>query len=173
MLTTNSFFHAVRYALDKLEYEDTFLKVKQYQVLASLLEKRDTVAILPTGYGKSIIFHLQLFPFVYDYIHASTLSHGQGCAVLIVTPLNSLISDQTSILKKRGIEAAVLTTTITSTERRTESENNASESESDEEEATETESMQLLTDEKNHWQEKYRERELQNSLCPPRGVHFV
>ena len=41
MLTTNSFFHAVRYALDKLEYEDTFLKVKQYQVLASLLEKRE------------------------------------------------------------------------------------------------------------------------------------
>ncbi len=96
-------------------------------MLASLLEKRDTVAILPTGYGKSIIFHL----FVYDHIHASTLSHGQGCAVLIVTPLNSLISDQTSILKKRGIEAAVLTTTITSTERRTESEDNASESESD------------------------------------------
>ena len=142
MLTTNSFFHAVRYALDKLEYEDTFLKVKQHKVLASLLEKRDTVAILPTGYAESIIFHL--FPFVYDHIHASTLSHGQGCAVLIVTPLNSLISDQTSILKKRGIEAAVLTTTITSTERRTESENNASESESDEEEATETQSMQLL-----------------------------
>ena len=79
-----------------------------------------------------------------DHTHASTLSHGQGCAVLIVTPLNSLISDQTSILKKRGIEAAVLTTTITSTERRTESENNGSESESDEEEATETQSMQLL-----------------------------
>ncbi len=97
------------------------------------------------------------------------MSHGQGCAVLIVTPLNSLISDQTSILKKRGIEAAVLTTTITSTERRTESENNGSESESDEEEATETQSMQLL----KKTQEKYRERELQNSLCPPRGVHFV
>ena len=56
------FFHSVCYALDKLEYEDIFLKVKQYQVLVSLLEKRDTVAILPTGYGKSIIFHL--FPFV-------------------------------------------------------------------------------------------------------------
>ena len=50
MLTTNSFFHAVRYVLDKLEYEDTFLKVKQYKVLASLLEKRDTVAITELYY---------------------------------------------------------------------------------------------------------------------------
>ena len=73
MLALNSFFHAIRYALDKLKYEDIFLKVKQYQVLASLLEKRDTVAILPTGCGKSIIFHL--FPFVYDHINASTLRY--------------------------------------------------------------------------------------------------
>jgi ATP-dependent DNA helicase RecQ len=146
MYTLNSFFHAVRYALDKLEYEDIFLKVKQYQVLASLLEKRDTVAILPTGYGKSLIFHL--FPFVYDYINISTLSHRHGCAALIVTPLNSLISDQTSILKKRGIEAAVLTTTITSTEKHGKYESSTSECESDEEEAPETQSMRLLTDEK-------------------------
>jgi superfamily II DNA helicase RecQ len=145
MLTLNSFFHAVRYALDKLEYEDIFLKVKQYQVLASL-EKCDTVAILPTAYGKSIIFHL--FPFVYDHINASTSSHGHGCAVLIVTPLNSLISNQTSILKKRGFEAAVLTTTITSSESCTKSENNASESESDNEEAPETQSLRLSTDKK-------------------------
>ena len=45
-----------------LSMKDIFLKVKQYQVLASLLEKRNTVAILLTGDGKSIIFHL--FPFV-------------------------------------------------------------------------------------------------------------
>ena len=144
MITLNSFFHAVRYALDKLDYEDTFLKVKQYQLLASLLQKRDTVAILPTGYGKSMIFHL--FPFVYDHINASKLSYGHGCAVLIVTPLNSLISDQTSILKKRKVETAVLTTTITTTERCNTSEN--SDSESDEEEAQETQSMRLFTDAK-------------------------
>ena len=146
MLTLNSFFHAVRYALDKLDYEDIFLTVKQYQLLASLLQKRDTVAILPTGYGKSIIFHL--LPFVYDHFNASTLSYSHGCAVLIVTPLNSLISDQTSFLKNRGIETAVLTTTITTTEGRKKCENSESESESDEEEAPETQSMQLLTDEK-------------------------
>jgi hypothetical protein len=45
-----------------------------------------------------------------------------------------LISDQTCILKKCGIEAAVLTTAIRSFERCTETEDNASESESDKEE---------------------------------------
>ena len=76
------------------------------------------------------------------------MRYGHGCAVLVITPLNSLISDQTSTLKKRGIEAAVLTTTIMSTERRTQTENSESESESDEEEAPETQSMRLSTDEK-------------------------
>jgi hypothetical protein len=88
MLTLNSFFHAVCYALDKLEYEDIFLKVKQYQVLALLLEKRDTVAILPPGYRKSIIFHL--FPFVYDHINASTLSHRHRSTVLFINTQLSL-----------------------------------------------------------------------------------
>ncbi len=102
-----------------------FLKLNSTKCWRRCWKKRDTVCDpILTGYAESIIFHS--FPFVYDHTHASTLSHGQGCAVLIVTPLNSLISDQTSILKKRGIEAAVLTTTITSTERRTESEDNAS-----------------------------------------------
>ena len=145
MLTLNSFFHAVRYALDELDYEDIFLTVKQYQLLASLLQKRDTVAILPTGYGKSIIFHL--LPFVYDHFKASTLSYSHGCAVLIVTPLNSLISDQISFLKNSGIETAVLPTTITTTGGRKNCENSESESESDEE-TPETQSIRLLTDEK-------------------------
>jgi hypothetical protein len=82
-----------------------FLKVKQYQVLASLLEKRDTVAILPTGYGKSIIIHL--YPFDYDHITVSPMSHGHGCAVLIVTPLNSFIISMTKLLDAdwlRGVQ---------------------------------------------------------------------
>ena len=60
----------------------------------------------------------------------------------MVTPLNSLISDQTSILKKRKVKTAVLSATITTTERCNTSEN------SDEEEALETQSMRLFTDAK-------------------------
>ena len=49
MLALNSFFHAIGYAIQKLNYEGIFLKVKQYQVVDSILKGRDTIAILPAG----------------------------------------------------------------------------------------------------------------------------
>ena len=52
MYSLDFFINAVRYALDKSNY-NLFLKVKQYKVLEkSLVLERDTVAVLPTGYGK-------------------------------------------------------------------------------------------------------------------------
>ena len=129
MLTLNSFFHAVGYAIQKLNYDSIFLKVKQYQVLESILKGRDTIAILPTGYGKSIIFYL--LPFICDYINSAKPNNGY--AVLIITPLNSLINDQRYILKKRGVKTSALNTSIdrlANTERKVSSE---SESDSDEE----------------------------------------
>ena len=129
MLTLNSFFHAVGYAIQKLNYDSIFLKVKQYQVLDSILKGRDTIAILPTGYGKSIIFYL--LPFICDYINSAKPNNGY--AVLIITPLNSLINDQRYILKKRGVKTSALNTSIdrlANTERKVSSE---SESDSDEE----------------------------------------
>ena len=88
MLTLNSFFHAVGYAIQMLNYDSIFLKVKQYQVLDSILKGRDTMAILPTGYGKSIIFYL--LPLICDYINSAKPNNGY--AVLTITPLNSLIN---------------------------------------------------------------------------------
>ena len=61
----NDFISAVRYALDVTNYHDLVLKVKQYKLLETLILRKDTVAVLPTGYGKSVLFHL--FPFVFDF----------------------------------------------------------------------------------------------------------
>ena len=94
MLALNSFFHAIGYAIQKLNYEGIFLKVKQYQVVDSILKGRDTIAILPAGYGKSIIFYL--LPFICDYIKVTKPSNGY--AVLIISPLNSLINGLFSII---------------------------------------------------------------------------
>ena len=58
MFSLNQFFQAIKYALHVTNYENIFLKVKQYQILESVLLKRDTIGILATGYGKSVIFHL-------------------------------------------------------------------------------------------------------------------
>ena len=43
------------------------LKEKQAEVLQSLLGHNDTLAVLPTGYGKSLIF--ALYPLLLDEVH--------------------------------------------------------------------------------------------------------
>ena len=52
--------------------------------LESIYNKKDTVAILPTGYGKSLIY--QLLP--------PLLSKCEKAIVLVISPLNSIIDDQ-------------------------------------------------------------------------------
>ena len=113
MFSLNQFFHAIKYALHVTNYENIFLKVKQYQILESVLLKRDTIGILATGYGKSVIFNL--IPFAADYL-CKNRKNEDGNIVLIITPLNAIIDDQISILQKHGIKAAMLRAdTITST----------------------------------------------------------
>lgn len=102
-LTLNFFFQCVRYALEKFSCNDVFLKVKQLIILESLLLGRDTIAILPTGYGKSIIFHL--LPFLFERYHGPEAGER---IVLVVAPLNSIIFDQLKELNKRGIKSGVL-----------------------------------------------------------------
>ena len=108
MYSLQNFMNAVRYALDVSNYHDIFLKVKQYKILELLVFlRRDTIGILPTGYGKSVLFHL--LPFIFDYRN----KHGKvknGSIVLVITPLNAPIQNQLSILKSCGIEAVALNT---------------------------------------------------------------
>ena len=105
MFSLNQLFHAINYALHVTSYENIFLKVKQYQVLESVLLKRDTIGILATGYGKSVIFYL--IAFAADYLFKNRNTEN-GNIVLIITPLNAIIDDQISILQKHGIKATVL-----------------------------------------------------------------
>ena len=108
MFSLNQFFHAIKYALRVTNYENIFLKVKQYQVVESVLLKRDTIGILATGYGKSVIFHLIPFAANYLYKNFNGRNIQNGNIILIITPLNAIIDDQISILKKHGIKATVL-----------------------------------------------------------------
>ena len=63
----------------------------QKEIVTSALEGRDTLAILPTGGGKSICF--QVPAMIKD-----------GLA-LVVTPLIALMKDQVQNLQQRGIKA--------------------------------------------------------------------
>jgi ATP-dependent DNA helicase RecQ len=66
----------------------------QDKIIDSVIEKRDTLAILPTGAGKSICFQV---PAIY-----------LGGTTLVVSPLIALMSDQVFQLKKRGLNAYFL-----------------------------------------------------------------
>ena len=75
----------------------------QLPVIASVLAGRDTLAVLPTGGGKSVCFQ----------IPAVVLS---GLSI-VVSPLVSLMQDQVQAARARGIAAAALHSALTPKER--------------------------------------------------------
>ena len=78
------------------------LKEEQKAALYAVTSKKqDCLCILPTGFGKSLIF--QLVPFVVDRLEK--VSHS---CVLVVSPLNAIISDQIEKLKERGVSIKVV-----------------------------------------------------------------
>lgn len=96
---------ALSFALEKLGF--TFLlKEKQIQAIKSILSRRDTLVVLPTGYGKSLVY--QCLPLAFDNLNSRiNTSRNVKSAVLIVSPLNSLMLDQVAKLKKKGMEVSI------------------------------------------------------------------
>ena len=66
----------------------------QDQIIDSILNDRDTLALMPTGGGKSICFQVPAL-------------HLEGIT-LVISPLIALMTDQIENLKKRGVPAACL-----------------------------------------------------------------
>ena len=80
-------------ALSGINLETVSLRVKQKEAIRNIvLLKKDTLIILPTGFGKSLIY--QLLPFVFDSWLGASKSF-----VLVVSPLNALMRDQTVKLR--------------------------------------------------------------------------
>ncbi len=71
----------------------------QEQVIQSVFDGTDTLALMPTGGGKSITFQVP------------ALAREGLC--LVVTPLIALMKDQVENLKKRGIKAAAIHSGLT------------------------------------------------------------
>ena len=99
------FREAVSYALSCFKLDK--LKPEQEDVIYKLYQGQDVFAWFPTGYGKSICY--QLLPFLFDAkLHRQLESMQKRSKVIVVSPLVSLMVDQVSNLKTRGISAGIL-----------------------------------------------------------------
>ena len=83
------------------------LKDKQLEVLQSVLEGNDTFAVLPTGYGKSLIYYL--LPLVQNDLHPTA---ADSPALVVVSPLTQLIESQMQTLRNLGLGCLSLSATM-------------------------------------------------------------
>ncbi|XP_066928105.1 uncharacterized protein [Clytia hemisphaerica] len=72
---------------------DFNVKQKQIEAVDSILRGKDTLCVLPTGYGKSLIY--QMLPVCFEKFH-----HIKKPMIIVLSPLLSLISDQVNSAKK-------------------------------------------------------------------------
>ena len=71
----------------------------QSEIVESVLAQRDTLALMPTGGGKSICFQVPTLVMAHD--------NPDKRLCLVITPLIALMRDQVANLHERGIHAAV------------------------------------------------------------------
>lgn len=76
----------------------TAFKQYQYQIIDAVIQCNDILAIMPTGYGKSLCF--QIIPLLTNEI------------AIVISPLIALMADQKMILDKLGITSCCYNSTL-------------------------------------------------------------
>ena len=99
------FYSSLRAAVSNSIYSNINFKVKQVVCAEAIYRGRDVVAVLPTGYGKSMIFHLLPSLFL-DKIKCESRV-APSPVIIVVSPLNALIKDQIRRPKEGNVKATV------------------------------------------------------------------
>ena len=82
------------------------LKREQDIAVRDLLSGKDVLAILPTGFGKSLIYQA--------FVRACDIKLAGKASILVISPLNSIIRDQLDDMERQGYSA--VDTSVTSLE---------------------------------------------------------
>ena len=104
MASNTEKFHVFEQAISSTLNELGLVSLKKEQrqaVEAIVMNCRDVLGVLPTGFGKSLIY--QVLPGVFDFISGSSCK--DRAIVLVVSPLNALMRDQISKLNERGVSS--------------------------------------------------------------------
>jgi ATP-dependent DNA helicase RecQ len=97
MIGTERYIKAKRILKQKFGYDN--FKPHQYRIIDKIIETKDVIAVMPTGYGKSLCFHMP--PLLTDEV------------AIVVSPLIALMADQKMILDKLGINSCCYNSTMT------------------------------------------------------------
>ena len=103
----NKFSSALAYALGKLGVPNITPKTEQRSSIEAIYRGKDVFMWLPTGFRKSLCFHM--LPFVMDYKH-KLVSSTKSSLVIVVSPLIALMVDQVRSLRSKDVMASILTT---------------------------------------------------------------
>ena len=90
--------------LQKLYKFNDSLKTDQVQAIVNIINKKHSLVVLPTGYGKTDIF--MLTPLILDILKPDEKHYA-----LVVVPLLSLMADMKLKYKDRGVDVVMVTQT--------------------------------------------------------------
>ena len=109
-----AFFACLEFAMSNSSYNNIILKPKQVACLESLYLGKDVVCVLPTGYGKSLVFHSlpslmfarnrsreTQIEFLKTWKLSGMSTKDVSSIVIVVSPLNALIHNQISQLRSQ------------------------------------------------------------------------
>ena len=85
---------------------------RQAEIIARILQKQHALVIMPTGMGKSLCYQIPAL------VLANTpASNGPRPLTLVISPLIALMKDQVDALRRKGVEAAVINSSLQRHER--------------------------------------------------------